>query len=692
MNISDKIINNISFCTGCGMCLVSCPQNCISMKRDSEGFNYPVVDSRKCIECSMCLRKCHAYIKKQVEADKGDRQYYIAKSKNDKLRYHSTSGGIFSEFAQKVLKDNGAIVGAKYDNKRKEVRHTLITDIESLDTIRRSKYVQSDILEVIEPLQRYIESGKKVLFCGTPCQAASIQKILGFKENLIILDFACLGVASPKAFKYWIEELETCRDSKVKEIWFKYKDRGWHNSPLATKIEYENGDSEILRGKNNIYMKGYVEEYLFNRPCCDECKYKGERKKSDITIGDFWGLDPNIDDDKGTSFIIVNTEKGKEFLQKMDCNLEIERCNYADIFNEKNIGLLRSIKRNNRSREFLCGLSDSASFSNVWNKIHGNNNEGTRGMNEEEFKTLCQRKISRFKDDINGRNIYIYGASTGGRVLNEALISRGIRIKGFVDRRCEEGLHEYMGYPCKPIDSLSPDNDYIIISLMKFSLEIIKICSNKGFGQHDFFCIMENESYNKSDITYRGCNIGRYTYGYESLLADFPIAKSIGRFCSINGTARIVANHPGNLVTSNTILYKMDGIKWEEFDRIMGITDKYRHTENADYMWYSPEYNLPVVIGHDVWIGANAVIMPGIKIGDGAVIGAGSIVTKDVDDYAIVGGAPARIIKYRFPENEICEFKKMKWWNWDIEKIISNIELFYHPQELLAAYMNGSIV
>lgn len=84
-------------------------------------------------------------------------------------------------------------------------------------------------------------------------------------------------------------------------------------------------------------------------------------------------------------------------------------------------------------------------------------------------------------------------------------------------------------------------------------------------------------------------------------------------------------------------------------------------------------------IGNDVWIGANAIILDGIKIGDGAVIAAGAVVTKDVEAYAIIGGVPANVIKKRFSDIEIEKIQKTQWWNKDIEWIKKNYKLFNDP-------------
>lgn len=92
------------------------------------------------------------------------------------------------------------------------------------------------------------------------------------------------------------------------------------------------------------------------------------------------------------------------------------------------------------------------------------------------------------------------------------------------------------------------------------------------------------------------------------------------------------------------------------------------------------------VIGNDVWIGYDALIMPGVKIGNGAIIGSRSIVTKDVPDYAIVGGNPAKIVKMRYDGSTIRRLLRIAWWDWGIEKINHNLRLINgtEPDKLIS--------
>lgn len=301
----------------------------------------------------------------------------------------------------------------------------------------------------------------------------------------------------------------------------------------------------------------------------------------------------------------------------------------------------------------------------------------------DEFRAICEKKIARIEENARGRTIYIWGAGGGGKIVEEVCREHGLVVSGYCDKRADE-IKEYLGYPVYRLSEMHPKEDYLIISFMSFEYDVLKWVHDIGYTCEDCFYINENEWCNKEDIVYKGCKVGRYTYGYETLLYHYPLVVSIGRYCSINATASIWNNHPMGYITTHPILDYPLFYGWEVYEsREKYICQYGTNFHNATFEDSPLRDNREVIIGNDVWIGANVIIMPGVKIGNGAVLAAGAVVTKDVDSYAVVGGVPAKIIKYRFAKTEIEALEKIKWWDWSVEEIEKNIELFYQPEEFL---------
>jgi len=181
---------------------------------------------------------------------------------------------------------------------------------------------------------------------------------------------------------------------------------------------------------------------------------------------------------------------------------------------------------------------------------------------------------------------------------------------------------------------------------------------------YDRLCFLKNI------ITHPNIIVGDYTYydDFESVanfeknvkyLFDFSQDKLIiGKFCMIASDVKFImngANHLTNAVTSYP--FAIFGHGWEH------AMDGKTYPQKGD-----------IVIGNDVWIGYQATIMAGVKIGDGAIIGANSTVVKDVAPYTIVGGNPAKPIKQRFSEDIIERLLKLRWWDWNIEAITQNVQ------------------
>lgn len=314
---------------------------------------------------------------------------------------------------------------------------------------------------------------------------------------------------------------------------------------------------------------------------------------------------------------------------------------------------------------------------------------------EEHFKLLCEKKVEFIK---NKNQIWIWGAGTGGKICLEVFEKHGIFVTGFIDAKADRIKNIY-GKPVISIDEVDKNIHFVVISLMSIDQYMLRKLCEKGFTINDFCMIIEMrdpildpsfKEWNEEEIVYNGCIIGQYTYGYRSLL-EFPVAKSIGRFCSIHTSARVLANHPIDCITTSPILGNLFFLDIETFMRIdTYIKENGRYKNNALQFKHELSDNKPVVIGNDVWIGANVSILPGVTIGDGAILAAGAVITKNVEPYSIVGGVPAKLIKYRFDEkvrNALCN---IQWWNWSIEKIKENLEFFINPSSFIEKFEKNS--
>lgn len=344
-------------CTGCGMCSNICPKSAIVMETDKCGFLYPKITS-SCVNCGLCEKICNKRV--SLKANQPIK-VYAAWSSNKERRFFSTSGGVFGELAYVILKNGGYVAGAAY-NDRCLVEHIVIHSLEELYRIQQSKYIQSDSKNIYSQIKKILEEGNVLLFCGTPCQIAALKSFLGKDyEKAIFVDFICRGVNSPKAFKAWGSEIENKKKLKIKKVWFKYKEGGWKSSPKRTRLDYDDGSSEVFNGDKNLFMMGYLGPNLYIRPSCGLCDFKGAERNSDITLADFWGIEKKYDDNKGTSMVMINSEKGMELWQKIRPSIfEVEK--KIDNIVYGNPCFTESVKINEQSEKFL-ELLDEKPFS-----------------------------------------------------------------------------------------------------------------------------------------------------------------------------------------------------------------------------------------------------------------------------------------------------------------------------------------
>ena len=318
---TDQLISDKSHCSGCTACLFACPHRAISMNEDKEGFLYPVIDTDKCVDCGLCRKVCDGLNKWKIETP----SVYAAYIKDQDIRMTSSSGGIFSLLAEKVLLMGGVVYGAAFDENF-DVKHVAIDNIKQLERLRGSKYVQSDLGDTFLEVKDYLNQGRKILFSGTPCQIGGLK---GYLKNdypgLITIDLICHGVPSPKVWRKYVDIMKKGVGAPIKRISFRAKNSSWKR--YAVSFSYENDTAYLRYHWNDPYMRGFLKD-LYLRPSCYSCRFKSNNRASDITLADFWGIEsvlPEMDDDKGTSLVIANTVKGQHTLSEIKDKMLIDK-------------------------------------------------------------------------------------------------------------------------------------------------------------------------------------------------------------------------------------------------------------------------------------------------------------------------------------------------------------------------------
>lgn len=373
-------ITNKTKCCACTACVNICSKRAISMKEDEEGFLYPVVDLEKCVECGLCERVCPYLNKHRPRVDL--EETYVGICKDENIRRQSSSGGMFSVFARKILEQRGLVYGAAYDEMWM-VYHKGISDEKRLVELVGSKYLQSRLGSVYSNVKKNLVSGRIVLFVGTTCQIHGLKNFLMKEyENLITVDFICLGVPSPKI---WGDYLDTFFDRKaITSINFKDKERGWHNFSLRINSEKQKFCKD---GHHTYYFIGFF-KHLYTRPSCANCVSKLGNRMSDITISDCWGYDmiaPEMDDNKGMSSIVCHTQKGLEFFSNCKEQILWKKGQFKDIL-EYNPGYRKSIE-------------DSVLKEKFWRDYN-------KLSKKRLFRKYCTNKENKILDKVIRRFLY----------------------------------------------------------------------------------------------------------------------------------------------------------------------------------------------------------------------------------------------------------------------------------------------
>lgn len=358
------LFNKKNECCGCTACLNICSKKAIFMKEDEEGFKYPQIKSALCINCGMCKKICPLNNKRVLNATHQPK-VYGAKIKDFSVRSESTSGGVFSALSGNIIKKGGTVYGAAFDNNM-NVTHMRAENILECGKFRGSKYVQSSLSRLFVQIEKDLKNNLFVLFSGTPCQCDGLSHYLDFKktncERLVLCDIVCHGVPSPKIWRDYIKSIE--QKGKITNYKFRDKNSGWHGANI--RVDYDDGSNEI----NTLTVKSFTTLYFahyITRPSCEKCLYTNFDRCSDITIGDFWGIEkvnPEFDDNKGVSLVLLNTLKGEMIFSEIKDNLDYFESNTNDCIQEQ----LRKPPKTARRRKAFWSNYSSHGFNYIAKK------------------------------------------------------------------------------------------------------------------------------------------------------------------------------------------------------------------------------------------------------------------------------------------------------------------------------------
>ncbi|MDO5137255.1 MAG: Coenzyme F420 hydrogenase/dehydrogenase, beta subunit C-terminal domain [Oscillospiraceae bacterium] len=344
-------------CCGCAACSNTCPQTCISMVANEEGFNYPSINYDCCIQCGMCDVVCPALNRKSVEDVfyKNPIKTYAAVSLDRESLENSSSGGVFSVLAEDVLSKGGYVFGAAFSEDFYTVNHIGIDKVEKLGELQGSKYLQSEIGYTYQMCKQLLDKGTEVLFSGVPCQIAGLKRFLGKDyESLTCVEVICHGTPSASVWQKYLESIEV-RQGKTKSVSFRDKTVNWDSFGMRIESDRNEVLSEIHQA--NTYMGIFLRNFAL-RESCYECPAKGDNTYADITLGDFWGLQnvcPEHYDEKGVSVVAVHTEKGQKAIDRISGKLVLHETDPVKSL-EDNWIIYRPVSRPEKRDSFYTDL------------------------------------------------------------------------------------------------------------------------------------------------------------------------------------------------------------------------------------------------------------------------------------------------------------------------------------------------
>lgn len=364
------ISQHMDDCTGCGGCAAICPKSCITMIADKEGFLYPQVQQSDCINCNLCEKVC-PLLKRPALSKRT--QALAAQNQDSSVRSTSSSGGVFTALAELVLREGGAVCAAVYGEDF-SVQHKIAVTSDDIASMRGAKYAQSNIGQLYPELKELLDEDQSVLFVGTPCQCAGLKAYLGKDySKLLLVDMICHGVPSPAVWHAYLQwrKKKDASGSAIDTVNLRSKSTGWSRYAYSVNITYLNGCAYSVPQGEDPFMSGFAQN-LYLRPSCSNCAFKGVERCSDLTLGDCWGIwdsHPEFDDNKGTSLVLIQSQKGQQMWNKIRSNFRFIALKDEDAIS-CNPSAVSSSSPHPARAEFFARLSEGEPMDElIWDQL-----------------------------------------------------------------------------------------------------------------------------------------------------------------------------------------------------------------------------------------------------------------------------------------------------------------------------------
>lgn len=596
-------ITNKADCCGCNACGDVCAKNAITFKTDNEGFWYPEVNKDLCVDCGLCEKVCPV-----INADKAKEGQFeqpkaiVANHKNIEVRFDSTSGGMFTAYAEWAFKNGYHVGGAIFTDDWGAVNY-VSNNKEDLLKLRNTKYIQADAQGFYKQVKELLVAGEEVLICNLPCQIAALKSFLKEDyENLITIDLFCRGINSPLVFRKFLDSLEKQYNSKVVYIKPKSKELGWHN--LTLKIVFKNGQTYYGTRDVDFFTKAFLYSNCITRPSCYDCKFKGFPRVADISIGDFWvisGTNTNatkLDDNLGTSAVLVNTEKGETLMKEVSKKMLTEEENLQVVI-DGNPALVSNIGKEKIDRKTFYEKINNENFVDVVKYI--------------EPKSLSVK--TKIKNIIK---------AWAKEIIHHAQF-RPKPILQFI----------YFNFFCKEVKNASLANNRTMYITRFCDIELhrgseLTLNGNMTIGTSVF-------RHTHKETRIRVMSGGKFIIDGEWSCGD-------GANIEVFSTGELTikrgpwANVNFTIICQNKILLD----EWAMIGRDVTIRD---NNGGHPIGIYGSRTSMPIHIGKHVWLTSDCTVMQGVKIGDGSIVGTGAIVTSSQPANCVINGAPAKVIQ-----------------------------------------------